>query len=391
MRIPLRTLFIVAGLSLIGNEARAQSQSLAWSEWETSAVVKRGPERAQAVLLYFHGRAPWDVTKNPIMSIFIEMAKVAEWDILRINRSFLIDREGHDAAILRFVTDRITDLRRDGYRKVIVGGGSGGGWLSLLAAALPGIDAVLAFAPGTTSGRMELLRTGKKLRRILAGARAPRIAVFFFEGDFLEDLEIRRSYMIRDGLEKSGSTFMIVDHPPDLYGHQAMGTGRLVRRYRDCLLKLVREADLTAGEIECSRSTGFAVGSDIGFPASTRSLVPSPGTNPALLPYLGRWEGDNESGAYLIMEATAVGLNSVTFAMVWSPSIGSSEKIWACTVLFQLIASDGSISDSEWGDFAARLKAPMELELDYRTANGEARTHRFLLHKRINEAAGARN
>jgi hypothetical protein len=386
----LEAVFVLVGLS-IASTADARSQPLVWSEWEASAVEKRGPERAQAVLVYFHGRAPWDVTKNPIMGIFIEMARVAEWDVLRINRNFLFDWERYDDGILRFVADRVADLRRDGYKKVIVGGGSGGGWLSLLASALPGIDAALAFAPGTTSGRKELLRTGRKLGRILAGAKAPRIAVFFFEGDFLEEeVEIRRSYMIRGGLEKTASTFMIVDHPPDLYGHQAMGTGRIVRRYRDCLLRLVRDADLPSGEIECVRSTGFAVGSEIGFPPSTGSVRLLSDANPALLPYGGRWEGDDEEGAYFILEAVQIGSNDVDFRMGYSDVVGGDVAPWIEIYPFQLNRSDGSVSfKSPDGSviFTLRLLAATELEMTMVNfpKTGESTTYDIRLRRRTED------
>jgi pimeloyl-ACP methyl ester carboxylesterase len=389
-------LLALAGVLLVGKVACAQNAAV-WSEWETLAVEKRGPERASAVLLYFHGRASWDVTKHPIMTIFIEMAKVADWDILRINRHFSIDMEGYDDDILWIVQRRIAELRQEGYKKIIVGGGSGGGWLALLAATLPGVDAAIGFAPGTASGRSALLRTGKALGRKLAVAKAPRIAVFFFEGDFLEEgLEIRRSYMIRDGLERSASTFLIVDHPPDLYGHQAMSTGRLVRRYRDCLLKLVHDADLTAGEIQCSRSTGYAAGSDIGFPAPSGPVKPPAYANPALLPYLGRWEGDDEWGAYMILEAAEIGSSSLTFAAGYSDVVGGADSPRMGAYLFQLNESDGSMfftSSAGRRSTTVRLTAAMELEVVLAASddNGQVTTRRFLLRRRPEETAGNAN
>jgi pimeloyl-ACP methyl ester carboxylesterase len=395
MRFLLKISLALVGLPLSANAACAQGR-LAWSEWETSAVEKRGPERAEAVLLYFHGRATWDVTKYPIMSIFIEMAKVAGWDILRVNRHPKVDVEGHDDVILRLVADRIADLRRDGYKKVIVGGGSGGGWLALLASTLPGVDAAIGLAPGTAHGRSALLRTGENLGRKLAGAKAKRIAVFFFEGDFLEDLEIRRSFMIRPGLEKSGATFTIVDHPPDLHGHNAMATGRLVRRYRDCLLKLVRDADLPPGEIECSRATGFAVGSDIGFPAIADLPKLPPDANPALLPYLGRWEGDDEWGAYLILEATEVGSHGIRFSAGHSDAPGSVHTPWMGSYRFRLNESDGSIFlkfSNGQEIITARLTAAMEFEMVLMVSDdsGQITTRDILLRRRMEETGGNRH
>jgi dienelactone hydrolase len=150
------------------------------------------------------------------------MAKTATWDILRINRLPHIDREAADDDILRFVANRISEARRDGYKKIIVAGYSRGGWLALSAATLPDVDAAIGLAPGTAGiNRQALERTRDVLAHKLAGARTKRVAAFFFDGDPREDVSERRAAAIRRGLEKSGSTFIVVDRPPDLQGHSA--------------------------------------------------------------------------------------------------------------------------------------------------------------------------
>lgn len=390
MKILREALLALVGLLSIGSASRAQNLSLFWSEWETSAVVKQGPEAADAVLLYFHERSSHDVTKNPIMGIFVEMAKAANWDILRINRHPFVDCESSDDDILQIVADRVASVRRDGYKKVIVGGGSGGGRLALLAAALPGVDVAIALAPGTAYGRSDLIRTRDVLAERLARAEAARIAIFFFEGDLLENLEERRSVAIRRGLEKSGASFMIVDHPPDLHGHPAMVTGRLVRRYRDCLLQLVRDAELAAGEFECSRSSGYAVGADIGFPDSAGLKQAPSDTDPTLLPYFGRWEGDDEWGAYFILETIAIESNGIEFGAGWSESVGSGRPARIGRIPFQLDRRDGSIffrPDNDRGLMSVRLKTPTELEVtfDIPDHNGKVTKRQLLLRKRVAE------
>lgn len=126
----------------------------------------------------------------------------------------------------------------------------------VLAATLP-VDAVIGLAPGTGSYTAQSPeKTRDVLARLPAGAKAKRVAAFFFEGDRLEAVEERRAVAIRRGLQQSDSTFVIVDRPPDLYGHSAGGEGRFVRRYRDCLLKFVLDDDAPPGEVQCSRSSG---------------------------------------------------------------------------------------------------------------------------------------
>lgn len=371
-----------------GGSSGAQNLSLVWAEWETSAVPRQGPKDADGLLLYFHGRdGTWgDPPNHPILPILEEMAKIANWDVLRINRHAFADTEQSDSDILQFVADRIAQAREDGYKKIVVGGGSGGGWLALLAAAVPGVDAAIGFAPGTAYGRAELIRTRDILSERLARAKATRIAVFFFEGDLLENLEVRRSVAIRRGLAASGASFTIVDHPPDLYGHQAMVSGRLVRRYRDCLLRLVRDAEVPAGEIQCSLSTGYAAGSDIGFPVSAASVELSADADAALLAYVGRWEGDDRWGGYLILDTTVVGQSDIVFAVGYSEGSRRSNT-WTGSYPFQLNKADGSIlfvPDSGRGVVTARLRSAAELELEFRAPdqNGREMKRQTLLYRK---------
>jgi hypothetical protein len=389
-----RAMLLVAAVVLsAGAPSRAQNLSLIWSEWETSAVEKQGPELADGILLYFHrsSSSSGDAAKDPIPGIFVEMAKVANWDILRINRHPFVDGEVSDGDVLQVVADRVARARQQGYRKVVLGGGERGGWLALSAATLPGVDAAIGFAPGRAFGRTQLTLARDMLAGRLARIGATRIAVFFFEGDPLEQLEERRSIAMRRGLEQSSASFMIVDHPPGLHGQNAMWSGRLARRYRDCLLRLVGEIGLPPGEVPCSLSTGYAVGSDIGLPASA-GQPRLPDANPALLPYLGRWEGDDEWGAYLILEAAAIGANSIAFRAGWAEMVGSGRPTTTGGYTFQLNESDGAISykpDGGPGILRARLLSTTELEVEFhiQDQNGQVTIRRLLLHKRTREAA----
>lgn len=391
MKIFRAMLFVIVVLLAAAGTSRAQNLSLVWSEWDTSAVQKQGPELADGILLYFHRWSSGDATKEPIPGIFVEMAKVANWDILRINRHPFVDGEQSDGDVLQVVADRIARARQQGYRKVILGGGERGGWLALSAAALPGVDAAIGLAPGRAFGRTQLMLARDILANRLAHVGATRIAVFFFEGDRVEQLEERRSVAIRRELEQSSASFMIVDHPPGLHGPNAMWMGRLARRYRDCLLRLIGEVGLPAGEVRCSPSTGYAAGADIGFPVSGSS----PGltdANPAFLPYLGRWEGDDEWGSYLILEAASIDANSIEFRAGWAEMVGSDRPPSTGRYIFHLNGSDGSIvykPDGGPGNLMARLLGTTELEvtLQWPDQNGQVTTRRFLLHKQPKAAA----
>ena len=392
MELLRRSLIALAGLPLTAGAGRAQSFGFVWSEWETSAVEKRGPDLAGGLLLYFHGFGRPDAYRDPIPNIFIQMAKVATWDVMRINRLMMADDEVFDDDILALVAMRIAEARRSGYARIVVTGYSRGGWLALLAATLPDVDAVIGIAPGTGSHEpAERERTRDVLAQKLAGVRAKRVAAFFFEGDPVEEgLDERRAVAVRRGLQSSGASFMVVDRPPDLHGHSGGVPGRFVRRYRDCLLRLVLDADKPAGEIQCSRSEGYAAGAEIGFPAPGPALSLPPDANPALAPYLGRWEGDDEYGAYLIVESVEARGTCVVFRTGFSDRPGGRNALpppWIRDFPFVLDAAAGGMVCEPGGGFVtltARLKSATELDCDLR-APGRADARTFLLRKQTLE------
>ena len=393
MKLLRRTSVVFAGLLLTAGACRGQDLGNVWSEWETWAVEQRGPGRASGLLVYFQDENP-DAIQGPLPILFTEMARIAQWDILRINRRPSADLESQDDDILRFVAERIARARQDGYREIIVAGFSRGGWLALSAATLPGVDAAIGLAPAMTSfERTELERTRDRLARKLAGAKAKRIAAFFFAGDPHEDVAERRAAAVRRALQQSGSSFMVVDRPPDLQGPSAAAGGRFVRRYRDCLLQFVRNVHEPAGEVQCSRSSGYAIGAEIDFPPSVPALKLPAHADPAFAPYLGRWEGDDESGAYLIMESVEYRWNAtVLFRTGYSVGPGGSSLGNGTTdVPFHLAPAQGLIySKFAAGDDigTARLKSPTELDYEVRfRSHGRQHIWRFLLRKRAAQPA----
>ena len=364
MKIFRAKVFVAVVVLAAAGTSRAQNLSLVWSEWDTSAVQKQGPELADGILLYFHRWSSGDATKEPIPSIFVEMAKVANWDILRINRHPFVDGEQSDGDVFQVVADRIARARQQGYKKVILGGGERGGWLALSAAALPGVDAAIGLAPGRAFGRTQLMLARDILANRLAHVGATRIAVFFFEGDRVEQLEERRSVAIWRALEQSSATFMIVDHPPGLHGPNAMWMGRLARRYRDCLLWLIGEIGLPAGEVRCSPSMAMLAGADIGFPAPAghRNYRCQSGFSTLSRP-LGR---RRRMG---LLFNPGISVHGCGQHRVQS-RLGRNGELWSAAehgkVIFHLNGSDGSIvykPDGGPGNLMARLLGTTELEV----------------------------
>lgn len=376
---------VVAGLG----PCHAQAPTFIWSEWETSAVQKHGPQQANGLLIYFHARSP----DAPVAVLFTEMAKVARWDIQRINRFPAADEESLDDRILEVLAGHVARARQDGYKRIIVGGVSRGGWLALLSATVAGVDAAIGLAPGTTTlERSELERTRDVLVQKLAGAKAKRIAAFFFAGDPREEVEERRAVAIRRSLQGTQSAYMVVDRPADLYGHAAAGQGRLVRRYRDCLLQFVQNDDGPPGEVQCSGSAGYAVGTEIGFPVSVRPLKLPSDASPALASIWGRWEGDDQYGTYIILESDFARRMEIHFNVGYSPYAGAQgAKPWTSSIYFKLDEAAGILRDMFPADpdLYAILRPVSETELyfEYIANNGlETAPYREIrLRKRVEQ------
>lgn len=309
--ISRRALFALPTTLIADGLCRAQNLEHVWAEWETHAAQKHEPASAKGLLLYLaedEGSTPVNSTpvKKPIPLIFAEIARIARWDVLRIGK-----RVGaEDERVIRLAANEVDRARAAGYGQIVAVGIRQGGWLALLAARLSGVDAAIALAP--------CVATAFDLHDLLAirtaGTRAKRIAAFFFDEDPQEQVEERRSMAFKRALRAAGTTFMITDRPLDLQSSSAAEGGRFVRRYRDCLLQFIQRADLPAGEVECSTSSGYAVGADIDLPAHTVFPRGMPANaDPAFAPFWGRWEGDDEIGTYIILQAIAVRLKTIYF------------------------------------------------------------------------------
>jgi hypothetical protein len=375
------------GMLLADGACRAQDSPGVWAAWAALPFEILGPEEAHGALLYLHAEGFED---QPVALIFAEMAKVAKWDVLRINRRSIVDIEANDPALLQFISSQIDRVRRNGYGRVVVGGISRGGWLALCAARLPTLDAAIGLAPEAAgSGPGEQERTGHALARQLVDAKTRRTAAIFLAEALDEDVARSGAVGVRRTLASSGSRFIVVDRPPDLHGRPAASSGRFARRYRDCLLEFVQAVDGRGGEVRCSQSTGYAVGAEIGFPALDPALQKMPvNGDPAFKPFWGRWEGDDEDGTYVILETVDVRVESIFLRIGISDGPGRRNPFprVSADIPFQL---DGSRTRLYYKLFEDRpdmfvVKLTSESELEYtsqRSTQGRHRKFSIRLHK----------
>src|SRR2546430_10326143 len=134
----------------------------------------------------------------------------------------------------RRLVEYTAQLKRDGYKQVILSGQSFGAFLALMAAdSSSDVDAVIATAPAAygsfddfyDSWRLNATRLYPLLERV----KRARVMVFYFHGDDFDPGG--RGDHSRTILSKRGVGYSVVDQPAFLSGHWASSTGLFLRRY----------------------------------------------------------------------------------------------------------------------------------------------------------------
>ena len=233
--------------------------------WQVGAYTHTppiGPEASAGVLFWSHGvsgrRVQWK--GKPLR--FVEKFARAGWDVIKVNRNNLHEG-GWRVSGAKHVADlreRARKARREGYKRVILGGQSYGGAISLEAAGMAGIaDGVIAIAPGHGSdacGRSSGIarradNLPRQLREALARNTAPRTVLMVADGD--ECVGFNRPHAsYRETLQASGSRFVFLDDTMPVRGHAAGNTGQFDAWYGDCLLDFLdAEQEPQAGETVC--------------------------------------------------------------------------------------------------------------------------------------------
>ena len=162
----------------------------------------------------------------------------AGYDVLRFDRDPARD-ETDDAA--RWLRSALTELRQQGYRRVVVGGQSRGAWNALQALEVPGLaDAVVAVAPAAhgPTGSPAWAWALDDLRRVVAAAHSPRtqVVVVNFANDEFDPDPVRRAAIFRGLTEPKVGGLLFLDRPPEVSGHGGGADARFTLRYGACLL-----------------------------------------------------------------------------------------------------------------------------------------------------------
>jgi len=214
-------------------------------------LLRRGPAEARGVLVWGHGYGgPDRDNRNVATPAFVSILNDAGWDVLRFDR-----HPGDDALYtsLPRLTAGLPALRQAGYRRIILGGQSRGGWQSIMAGSERPelVEAVVATAPAAHGEWTRGNNLGAGLddfRRLLAGLprQGPRLAIALFEGDDFDPDPERRADMVATLAAARPAPTVVIFPAQDIRGHGGGGDWRFARLFGGCVLGLVQAPDAAA-------------------------------------------------------------------------------------------------------------------------------------------------
>ena len=251
--------FVLVFVALTGAPARAIGLDPAFNQ----ALL--GPDKAVGAVVWNHGRSVNTEDSDSPTPPYLRVLSDARWDVLRFNRL----REGDTlTASTRQLVELVGQLKRNGYRRIVLAGQSFGAFLALMAAdSSEDVDAVVATAPAAFGNFDEFYDSWRlnatRLYPLLERIKRARIMLFYFHGDdFDPGGRGERSRAILAGRQIG---FSVVDQPAFLAGHWASTTGLFLRRFGTCIRDFV-DTDKLEGESVCEPAWGEAPSSEMRLP-----------------------------------------------------------------------------------------------------------------------------
>lgn len=224
-----------------------------------------GPKQAKGVVIWNHGRSITTEDSESPTPPYLRVMQDAGWDVLRMNR---LRAEDSLTDSTRALVERVTQLRKSGYRHVLLAGQSFGAFLALMAADQSDeVDAVVATAPAAFGNFEDFYDSWRlnatRLYPLLEKVKKARVMLFYFHDDDFDPGG--RGERSRQILAQRGLGYEVVDQPPFFTGHWASSTGLFLRRYGNCILDFA-EAEGLKNELNCQPVWGQSPSADLKLP-----------------------------------------------------------------------------------------------------------------------------
>src|SRR6266567_5614011 len=304
-----------------------------------------GPNQTKGVVVWSHGRSiNAEDSQSPTPS-YLRALRDNGWDVMRFNRASRGDTLTDST---RHLVEHVSELKRKGYKQVVLAGQSFGAFLALMAAdSSAEVDAVIATAPAAYGSFDDFYDSWKlnatKLYPLLEQVKRARVMMFYFHGDDFDPGG--RGERSREILSGRGLGYAVVDQPAFLTGHWASSSGLFLRRYGSCIRDFAENINLS-GEQSCSPRWGTSPSAEMKLPADladthpqreVATAAPAPtgsgvasATGKAPRGFRDVWYGFYPNGREVLLGVEAVHGNDLTAVYAVGPSIDDAfPAVWS--------------------------------------------------------------
>ena len=251
--------FVLCIMAFAGVPAGAVGLDPAFSE------ALAGPDKAIGAVIWNHGRSINTEDSDSPTPPYLRVLRDAGWDVWRFDRL----REGDTlTASTRRLVELVGELKRKGYRRIVLAGQSFGAFLALMAAdSSEDVDAVVATAPAAFGNFDEFYDSWRlnatRLYPLLERVKRARVMLFYFHGDDFDPGG--RGEHSRGILAGRQIGYSVIDQPAFLAGHWASSTGLFLRRFGSCIRDFI-DAEKIEGEQVCDPAWGKSPSSEMRLP-----------------------------------------------------------------------------------------------------------------------------
>jgi pimeloyl-ACP methyl ester carboxylesterase len=217
------------------------------------AAPNRGPAEALG-MIYFARGFPEPNDREDVQPIPYLLKTLSDegWDIVAARVPSGLRHPGVEyvAEAASFLRRRTTDLKEQGYRRIILVGHSWGGWAAILAAQAPDFraDVMLLSAPNTFGSRISPVSKGPnpvygmaitQLPRALKGIKTPTVMMLPDDTEWDPD-PAQRGAITAKYFKEANVPGIVIAKPPGFFGHFAAwlpvfdyAYGRCIRAFID--------------------------------------------------------------------------------------------------------------------------------------------------------------
>lgn len=250
----------------------------------------KGPGTALGIVIWNHGlHGNHDQARFPPPN-YMRVLHAAGWDVIRIKRDGLSEGGGWTTGGLRHVARTVEEVQRakaQGYARVILGGQSYGGAITLEAARRTEVYAIVPSAPGTgisltqVGSRMAETAGTEHLYAALADGKFERAAPILPFADEFAPASPERGRRSREILAKRNVPFLPLDDASTvLTGHGGSSSTAMTQVYAACLAAFL--------DPQRARAAGLAACGQGGLPAAPDLVAEAATLKPAAMP-AGEW------------------------------------------------------------------------------------------------------